>query len=257
MKKILVLFSACMSMLAMQPAAVQAWGGDCCDPAPCCDPCYDPCACSNNFYVGIVGGANFVSIDRRHNEETDVTTGLVFPEFRVRDLETGYYVGGTIGYKWNFGVRSEFEVTYRNNELKSRTFTSVPTVLLPVPTTFRLSGELERISYMANFIYDINIPCWAIDPYFGVGIGYDQTRLKVRLKAPELAGISVGSGSGSGVDTDRNRDKENGFAWQIIAGLGYKWNDNFMIALDYRFHQGTKEKRIYNNSIGVAGNYYF
>jgi len=230
MKKLLFLISSSLSLLALQSHTLTASEEDCCPstncaPQQCCvPPCFVPnedecCLGIDNsaFYAGILGGANFIT--------TCENDGVKL------DFDTGYYVGGVLGYRWCFGLRTEFEFTYRYNNLRSfRTFS----------TTFDTGGSLRRMSYMANAIYDFNFPslCWPITPYLGAGIGYDHAQITVNdfFVNPE--------------------GRKKGLSYQVLAGIGYKVFSYGVIALDYRFHKG-REKDLYNHSLGVSGNYFF
>ena len=55
----------------------------------------------DGVYLGLAGGANWVEDD------------FFFGKF---DMQTGYYVGGTVGYKFDFNLRTEFELGYRSND---------------------------------------------------------------------------------------------------------------------------------------------
>ncbi|HET8882944.1 MAG TPA: OmpA family protein, partial [Solimonas sp.] len=65
---------------------------------------------------------------------------------------------------------------------------------------------------MANAWYDIDFGSWVV-PYLGGGVGYQRTEM-----------------SSSGID-----DSDNGFAWQLGAGLGFLLNERTTLSLDYRY----------------------
>jgi OOP family OmpA-OmpF porin len=185
------------------------------------------------FYVEGHGGANFVHAGKR--------SGL------RHDFDTGYYVGGALGYRLCSGFRFEGEVTYRHNKIHRVRFDDVTDVTDSIRVRGR--GHLTSVSYMANLLYEIDTSCWdccwscgEIVPYFGAGIGYSQQRFRFCSRDPLVR--------------DRFNDRENGFAWQIIAGLGYEFSPCADISIEYRFHKGHAE-RIYNHGVGVAAKYHF
>lgn len=192
-------------------------------------------------YIGPIVGANWLQTNNSKHHHSDSDFG------RRLDFETGYAVGGFVGYQFCGGFDVEAEFIYRHNELKSRRecddFSS-----------FRLKGSFQSMSYMLNGIYDINLSncgcCLPIFPYVGVGIGYAQQELK-------LCSCKF---------------KNNGFAWQVLAGIGYKINCNFDVALDYHFNECTSRRgghhhsdssdnfrgpRVYNHSLSLAAAYHF
>ncbi|MGK5594476.1 MAG: outer membrane protein [Parachlamydiaceae bacterium] len=136
MKKMICLFAAMLAFVL--PTAVSALDVE-------------------GFYVGALGGANFLETSKRHAEKAK--------------FKTGYAAGGMIGYRWCNGLRLEGEVSYRHNKIKSFKFGS---------TMHHPGGHARTWSYLANALYDFSDwSYWCITPYVGVGIGYGQQRLKV------------------------------------------------------------------------------
>ncbi len=181
---------------------------------------------TEGFYVGGLAGGNFLQTSKR--------SGVDY------DFRAGYDVGGFVGYELCDGFRLEGEFTYRHNSLKSVKFGS---------SSFNSSGHYHSMSYMANLIYDIPMcwqPCgWEIFPYVGAGIGYSNEKVKFSHHVETETEFTFSS-----------HKKENGFAWQVIAGLGYEIDQCTDVALEYRFHKGQLEK-IYNHSLNVALRYHF
>ena len=81
----------------------------------------------DGVYLGLAGGANWVEDD------------FFFGKF---DMQTGYYVGGTVGYKFDFNLRTEFELGYRSNDYDF---------------FGGKSGEVTSLSTMVNVLYDFDI----------------------------------------------------------------------------------------------------
>lgn len=186
------------------------------------------------FYVEGFGGANFIQTSKHDDVKLN--------------FRTGYVVGGAIGYRMCEGLRIEGEISYRYNQLKSfvvknEEFDDVK---------FCTHGHLREVAYMANLIYDIDTccwdPCWTacgqIFPYIGGGIGYGQQKLSGREEdEDEFLIFDAGN-------------RKNGFAWQIIAGIGYDFSPCADISIEYRFHKGALN-HVYNHMVGIAAKYHF
>jgi opacity protein-like surface antigen len=227
MKKKFTLLMA--SMMLLGASAAQAWtDSGCCYEDPCCED-------QTGFYIGGFGGANFISTSRDCGSNTK------------RDFNTGYVLNASIGYRWCHDVRFEFEYAYRNNQGKHRNRDS--------GSICNSSGSKRKNfiqnAYMFNGFYDLGL-CndWCIKPFVGAGIGYVNARNAHHHNRCEstVVGAAVSSSS-------RKKDK-NGFAWQLIAGIAYPICDEVDLSLEYRFFKG-RERRLYNNDVGVGLKYYF
>lgn len=183
----------------------------------CCEETY----CENrNFYAEIFGGANFL--------QTQTSGGI------RSDYQTGYIVSGSLGYRWCYGLRTEFEYAYRRNEIRKIHFFG---------RSFSINGHFQSSSYMGNLIWDLPFCAWGcnfwgIQPFIGGGIGYDFQQVHAHNEGLTL-----------------NQHKK-GFAWQVIAGLSYPIFCNTDISLEYKFHKGGLNY-IENHSIGVGLKYNF
>ncbi len=78
-------------------------------------------------YVGLAAGANWLED---------------YEAFGSTDFDTGYYVGGLVGYKWTNGIRAEFEASFRDNGFG-----------------FMRSGDVDNraLSGMINVLYDLDV----------------------------------------------------------------------------------------------------
>ncbi len=151
-------------------------------------------------FVGIMGGANFTN-------DLDVSgTGVGIN--RSVDTDTGYAVIPSIGYRFGNGLRSEFELGYRKNDVDG------------VSGSTTGSGEIKARSAMLNLLYDVNMN-GRVSPYIGGGIGY----AKVRYDGVQPVGIP-----GIGVN-----DSDRVFAYQGIAGLSYAVSNAVELAAEYRY----------------------
>jgi opacity protein-like surface antigen len=84
---------------------------------------------------------------------------------------------------------------------------------LPGPT-----GELDATSYMVNAIYDFNRE-GTVAPYLGAGAGWTEVELDDFGVAPVPQVLS---------------DDDSGFAYQLIAGLGFNFGERWNLFVDYR-----------------------
>lgn len=175
---------------------------------------------SNRFYAEIFGGANFLQSRKNDGIKTD--------------YKTGYIVSGSLGYRWCYGIRTEFEYAFRRNSLRHVHFFG---------RSFELSGHFQSSSYMANMIWDLPLVAWGcnlwnIQPFFGGGIGYDVQRIHA-------------SSEGLFFKQDKKQ-----FAWQFIAGFAYPILCNVDISLEYKYHKGGF-KHLNSQSVGIGLTYVF
>ncbi|HYE00864.1 MAG TPA: OmpA family protein, partial [Alphaproteobacteria bacterium] len=152
-------------------------------------------------YVGLSGGWN-------QTRDADID-GVIDSE---AEFDHGYAVSGSLGFRYDSNLRSELELSYRDNDIDS------------VRGFANSDGELNTLAIMANLYYDIGD--WSgFVPYIGAGIGGARTDVEAR------AGANI-------VD-----DHDWNFAYQGIAGVGYAFNDNVMLTADYRYF-ATKDPEL-------------
>ncbi len=179
------------------------------------------------FYVGVMGGTNFL-------QDSDSSFGGVDNNV---DFETGFGVAGYAGYKWSFGVRTELEVGYRDNDVDTLSGTG----------TAGSNGESNAWSVMGNVVYDIPTGT-RFTPYVGAGIGY--------------ADIDFNS-IGTVFTTQALDGGDEDFAYQAIAGVSYDLTREIAVNLDYRYFAaldpeieltgGTSANVDYNNHTVMVG----
>lgn len=169
--------------------------------------------CRQGWYIGGFGGANFMDVDKDNGISID--------------METGYYAGGCIGYKFSSPLRLEGEVAYRRNNFDKAKFEG---------DKYGLSGNLTTWTYMANLYYDFDMGC-AFTPYLGVGAGYADTKGTVKI------------------EDVKGKGRDDGFAYQGIAGVSYALCENVDLGLEYRY-LGEK-KNVRDHSVGLSIKQYF
>lgn len=179
-----------------------------------CNDGYAP----NPLYFEILGGANFL--------QTQTSDGV------LANFKTGYIVSGALGLKACYGWRGEFEYAFRKNSLKSLHFFG---------RTFPVSGHFQSSSYMANLLWDLPLDSWGcptfcLRPFLGAGIGYDYQMIS------------------GGNDAMTYKQHKKGFAWQVMAGIGYSIFCQLDLSLEYKFHQGAL-KHLYNHDLGLGLTY--
>ncbi len=145
-------------------------------------------------------------------------------------FDPGIFVAPALGYRFNNGLRLEGEFGYRYNDVYRLKYYGA---------SYHVNGKLETFSGMANVYYDVPF-CWSMfKPYVGAGIGYAHMKHKIHY-----GDIS-------------SKDHDNGFAWQVIAGVAYPISENVDLALEYRFFKNESFSRIQNHDIGGSLRYYF
>lgn len=114
---------------------------------------------SSGLYAGAEIGPNF--------------SGSMLSVYKATkvDTDTGVSGGATIGWRFENGVRAEFEGGYRSNSVSSVFTRRLNGQLLPLTN---VSGEASTPAVMANLAYDIPVRPFGspLHPYVGLGIGY-------------------------------------------------------------------------------------
>jgi len=185
---------------------------------------------ARDLYVSVLGGANWFdgSSDVTGNGQTGHSI----------DGDTGFMLGAAIGTsldRWQRGLRTELEVSYRRNDLSGNWFSD----LNPAGPDFDTDGgpvfgNHSTFAIMANLWYDIDIG-HKVRPYVGLGAGWARNHFEgaffetfFNLTQP---------------DSDLNETRENdntGFAWQLGIGLNYEVMAGVDAGLGYRYFEGPR-----------------
>lgn len=174
---------------------------------------------AEGFYVSGHAGAVFLN----ESDNTD-QSGVHVPT----DFDTGFGVGGALGYDFPNNFRVEGEITYRESDVDT---VDVSEVAGPGDLDGR--GDVSAIAFMANVYYDIDID-QPVTPYIGVGIGaavVSANDVALATAPPSIPGLQL---------TD---DDDTVFAYQVIAGIGYDVTENLTLTLEYRFF-GTQDAEL-------------
>jgi opacity protein-like surface antigen len=153
----------------------------------------------NSFYAGVHSGAAFPG-----GQDSG-------------DINTGYLVGGDLGYRFD-RVRVEGEAAFVRNSFKDDT-----------------SSYFNTLLYMANAYYDIQLSDM-LAPYVGSGVGLAQ-----------------GWASGAGLDTST----QNEFAYQFMGGLAVNITPAVALTFQYRYVGITSSPSSAINALEAGLNYTF
>lgn len=154
-------------------------------------------------------------------------------------------VGAHFGYRWD-PVRIELEYVYQRSELNG--------FALPEFEDSFIRGHVNVNAAMANVLYDINIDSF-ITPYIGFGLGYAAVDSSASLTFTDDFGVTR-------TITDVS-PSDSRFAYQALAGIGFKVMDSTSVNIGYRYFgtssgdHGNDIGRWQNNLFNVGVDYYF
>ncbi len=135
----------------------------------------------------------------------DVDASDALGPFTV-DYDTGFGIGGVVGYRANPNFRLEGEISYRSADVHS--IDGGPAAGVSLATT----------AFMVNGYYDFAQVRSSVVPFVGLGIGF-------------INGVLTGTGQ-SYSDTE--------FGYQITLGLAFHVSPHASLLADYRF-QGSSD----------------
>ncbi|HVT37022.1 MAG TPA: thrombospondin type 3 repeat-containing protein [Nevskiaceae bacterium] len=176
----------------------------------------------------------------------------------------GSTFGLGFGYQAANGLRPEFELSYRNNDIESAvtnvTTTTTTGGVTSAPTTTSITatnvaGKAQSYGAIGNLWYDF-APTAGVDPYIGAGLGATKVQYK------DFSGSNAGTAFGP------INKSSTVFSWQLGAGVNFKVTDHTRLSIDYRylaannvafdFGGGTELDTSYkNNSIMLGMHYAF
>ncbi len=150
---------------------------------------------NRGLYIGAGIGPNWT-------RDSDITgTGINVDA----DFGTGWAGALTLGHAYGNGLRGEIELGRRSNDLDSLSGAASGT------------GDVTAWSGMLNLLYDFKTGT-PFTPYLGAGIGAARVSLDARP-----------------IGASRIDDSDTAFAYQGIAGVGYRLNAATQAFLDYRY----------------------
>jgi opacity protein-like surface antigen len=154
-------------------------------------------------YIGIMGGGN----------------GRLDLKSPKAEAEYGYYVGGSIGFRFLSLLRIEEELSFQRSRIDSVEKREIH--------FHHVKGDIKVWSLMTNLFVDLDCPFF-ITPYFGGGIGYENTKGNWRGEWVEIT---------HHIQKHHTQEdfQKNGFAWQLIAGVKLPICLDVETGLEYRY----------------------
>ena len=173
------------------------------------DPCFQPA-----FYLSIFGGLNQLD-DLTGQSPADGATSSSF------DLDDGLGFGFALGQYQGYNLRTEFEYSYRSNDVDQITLSQNAGNALTL-NDFDLNGELTAHAGMGNLIWQFRgrHSRW-VRPYVGAGAGFaffnaDFSRLGQDIIA-------------------NGNDGDSTFAYQLFGGINAQLTKRMDVFLEYRY----------------------
>jgi len=177
------------------------------------------------FYASLNAGAIFLNdISRDFSTATGGFTATADLDF---DFDTGWSLGGTIGYIFSDLIRGEVNLGYAQVDYNELEITGTITNAAGASQTFagsvNVKGEVSAVYGLTNIIFtpfsSKEVGGGKLTPLIGGGIG-----------------LTGWEDSIDKIDTTDINNTETGynFTSNLIAGLEYVQNDNLMIGVRYR-----------------------
>ena len=166
----------------------------------------------SNIYVSVFGGASLL----RDSDFTNGTTTV------ATEFDTGFTVGGAIGYKWSdykfggFSPRTELEFSYFDNSVEGINFSGNG----PGAEVVNSGSDVTGFNFFANLFLDYDTGT-RFTPYVGGGIGFTRTDFNIAYNAANL----------------NLSDNDTNFAWHIGGGANVAVTDQISLFVDARYQQ--------------------
>ena len=151
---------------------------------------------AEDFYAKLFGGVGFEQDQDFTGLISGVDTGA-----GTLETDTGYVVGGAVGYNVIDNFAIEAEIAYRANEIEGGFVNG---------TAFAIDDDLESLSFMGNVVYT----------------------------APEFAGFTpyIGGGAGAArIGFSEAGERDYVFAYQGFAGVSYPITQIVSAGVEYRY----------------------
>ncbi len=156
-------------------------------------------------------------------EDSDISGGGISGE---AEFDTGFVIGGAVGYRFADGFRVEGGVSYRESNVDKGTYSG---------GELNGTGDANLTAIMANVYYDFDAG-FTFKPYLGVGIGIGI--FEVNCDAP---------GNVLNVDDDSAE-----LAWNVMLGVGYALTEDVELYYGYRY-LGTTDPEFDATLLGMSG----
>lgn len=169
-------------------------------------------AMQGGFYGELRGGASFLTDS---DVESDSLEAVGFDDLEL-SYDTGWLIEGAFGYAHDSGLRGEFALGYRENDVDE-----LSGKFLGSSVEVDGDGSFEILTTMANLYYD-----------FDLGGNGGSSGAMANLVP------FVGGGLGAAfmdADDDSADDDDTVFAWQVTAGLAYNLTPNVAATVSYAY----------------------
>ena len=190
----------------------------------------------NAWNVSLLGGANFITSDI----EGDLISPGITSMPAGHDPAAGFFVGTAAAYTVDLGsnwsLDLEAEVSYRRNSADDTIVAGVSFNSLGITT----DGYVSNVSLMVNAIAAYQITETGFMPFIGGGAGVAFVNANV-------------DNTDGGVTLNLVDDSDTAFAYQLIAGVAYKFTPNLIVATEYRFFGVAGTEFDTNPAVFVAG----
>jgi opacity protein-like surface antigen len=164
---------------------------------------------NDGIYAGALGGVNWLAVSKEHHVKVDT--------------QTGYFVGGVIGYRFTQPYRVEAEISYRQNDFNYAKHYGMK---------YHLHGNVSTLAFMGNAYYDFN--CHPIiRPYVGFGVGCARLHDKIRF------------------EDFSSKHHEYGIAYQVMTGANYLICENVDLGAEFRYFHGRKKADDYSLALSI------
>ena len=181
----------------------------------------------SGFYIGGGAGVNLMN-----NEDVTVSSGIGRYSGHSQ-MGLGPAVSLSLGYQLPFGLRGELEGTYRYNTFDGGS------------GGFRVGGQEQKFGAMINILYDLVGLTPYVQPYIGVGAGYQFAQERnLYVAAP-------------GFNAAANTDKQGKFAYQGIIGatLPIEGVPGLAVTADYRYMALVGDRNYGGQVNGIPANF--
>jgi outer membrane protein OmpA-like peptidoglycan-associated protein len=194
------------------------------------------------LYVGAGVGVNLMQDERVDS----VSSPFFFDTASSPGVKLGSHVGpaGVLSVGWGLGngLRFELEGSFRANKFNTASLTGDAASVLGISSA-SAGGFEQKFGVMANALYDFVGLMPLVQPYVGVGIGYQWAFLQSGHAYDEF-----------GDALNLNNDTEGNFAYQGILGLAMPITaaPGLAITAEYRF-MGLVGTRSYGGTLTAGG----
>lgn len=175
-----------------------------------------PASAAATWYASLTGGANWLN-----DNDFVVLSPAPTDTFAISaDSDTGWVIAGAVGLnlnQWMQGLRLEAEVSYRTNEVDGDWVTNNN---VDAPDSGPLNYDHSAVAVMANVWWDFDVG--GFRPYVGGGIGWADVEAEGSYVNGDVVPFSF---------------SDDGFAWQLGAGVNFQVSPSVLLGVGYRYFE--------------------